>query len=274
MALLFSDPDRFEITIEVVPPGGNDPEKLLDTLCSISHLDFHGFSVATNPVAKSRMSALVFAKLLQDKTGKSAILHLTVRDHNRLGLQSELWGAKALGLETVITVTGDPSASLPDNPTTTVNDLTVFDLISMADASGLHTGCVLDYRPEVDGLDHEVVRLEKKIANGAKFIITQPVYDETTAQKIHDATKDFNVPVIMGILPLLSYRHAIFLHDKVAGIDVPEDLRHQIQATDDPISLCKQQSKKMLGLAGEYFKGACIMPPFDRFEILPDILKN
>lgn len=274
MFSLFTDHAKFQITIEVVPPGGNDPNALLERLSGISHLDFDGFSVATNPVAKSRMSALVFARLLQDRTGKPAIVHLTVRDHNRLGLQSELWGAKASGIETVIAVTGDPSASLPDNPTTTVNDLNVFELISMAGESGLHNGCVLDFRPEVDGLDHEVKRLERKIAAGAKFIVTQPLYDETTAQKIHTATRGFSVPVIMGILPLLSLRHAVFLHDKVAGIAVPENLRQQLEDTDDPLQLCKRQSKEMLALARQYFNGACIMPPFDRFEILIDILND
>ena len=264
----------FPLFAEAVKLPGIGPrlQKLLEKLTGISHLPFHGFSVATNPVAKSRMSALVFAKLLQKKSKKPAILHLTVRDHNRLGLQSELWGARALGIDPVIAVTGDPSASLPDTPTTTVNDLSVFELVTMAGESGLHTGCVLDFRPEVDGLDHEIHRIEKKIAAGAKFVVTQPVYDEQTAARISKAVTPFQTPVIMGILPLLSIRHAVFLHDKVAGIAVPENLRQQIQETDDPLGLCKEQSRQMLDLAKQYFDGACIMPPFDRFDILPDIL--
>lgn len=272
MTPLFTDPEKFQITIEVVPPAGHDPGPVLNKLTRIAHLPFDGFSVASNPVAKSRMSAMVFAKLLQKKTQKKAIFHATVRDHNRLGLQSELWGAKALGLDTVIAVTGDPSASKPDNPTTTVNDLNVFELIGTVAASDLHAGCVLDFRPEVDGLAHEIKRLGKKIDAGARFIVTQPVYDEATADKIHTAVNVFDVPVIMGVLPLLSYRHAVFLHDKVAGIAVPEKLKKQIRETGDPLVLCKQQSRQMLDIARNFFNGACIMPPFDRFEILPDIL--
>ena len=272
METLFSDPNQFHITIEVVPPKGSDPDHLLTTLLGISHLTFHGFSVASNPVAKPGMSAMVFAKLLQEKSKKAAILHVTVRDHNRLGLQSELWGAKALGIDTVIAVTGDPSASVPDTPTTTVNDVNVFELITMAKRSGLYAGCVLDFRPEVNGLAHEARRLQKKTAAGARFVVTQPVYDEGTAEQIYSSTRELGVPVVMGILPLLSYRHAVFLHDRVAGIAVPAQLRQQIKDTGDPIALCIRQSKQMLALARQYFNGACIMPPFNRFEILRDIL--
>lgn len=269
---IFSKPTDFIITIEVVPPSGNDPSALLSKLSSLSHLDFQAFSVASNPVAKSKMSAMVFTHLIQEHCHKKAILHLTIRDHNRLGLQSELWGAKALGIETVIAVTGDPSAPKADLPTSTVCDVNVCELISMARESDLCTGAVLDFRPEVDGLDHEAHRLVKKAESGAQFIVTQPIYDESTAMDIYTATKDLNIPVIMGILPLLSSRHAIFLHDKVAGIAVPKDLRQQMADSDDPVQTGILQSKQMLELARNMFSGACVMPPFDRFEILEQIL--
>ncbi|MFH2058924.1 MAG: methylenetetrahydrofolate reductase [Pseudomonadota bacterium] len=272
MTPLFSDPKKFIITIEVVPPSGNDPQPLLKKLSDLSSLNFQAFSVASNPVAKSKMSAMVFTHLLQERCKKPAILHCTIRDHNRLGLQSELWGAKALGIDTVIAVTGDPSPPKADEPTSTVGDLNVFELISMARTSGLNTGAVLDYRPEVDGLDHEAKRLTKKVASGCQFIVTQPIYDEKTAQKIHEATKGLNVPVIMGILPLLSSRHAIFLHDKVAGIAVPEDLRKKMATSKEPIKTGIAQSRQMLDLGRKMFSGACVMPPFDRFDIIEEIL--
>jgi len=274
MPSLFSNQDEFRVTIEVVPPKDNAPENLLAKIGTISHLPFHAFSVASNPVAKPRMSAMVFTHLLQKTTRKPAILHCTIRDHNRLGLQSELWGAKALGIDTVIAVTGEPSATQAEETTRTVCDLTVFELISLARNAGLFTGGVLDFRPEVNGLDHEAKRLEKKVAAGCQFLVTQPIYDEKTARQIQAATQSLNAPVIMGILPLLSYKHAVFLHDKVAGIAVPKNLRQEMKAAKDPVEQGILQSKQMLELAKKRFSGACIMPPFDRFEILSRILKN
>jgi methylenetetrahydrofolate reductase (NADPH) len=266
----FFNQNEFVITIEVVPPKGNDPSMILEKLSCLKDLPIHGFSVASNPVAKSRMSAMVFTHLVQKRTKKPAILHFTVRDHNRLGLQSELWGAKALGIDTVIAVTGDPSVSNADEPTSTVNDVNVFELITMAQNSDLLTGAVLGFRPEVDD-EYEAKRLKKKVESGCSFIVTQPVYDEKTAKKIYNATKDLKVPVIMGILPLLSYKHAVFLDDKVAGIAVPESLIKQMKDTQSPVKEGVSQAKQMLELARDMFSGACLMPPFDRFEILPDI---
>jgi len=274
MSFLISKNNKFIITIEVVPPQGNSAAKILKKLSDIANLAFHGFSVASNPVAKSKMSAMVFTHLIQKATQKPAILHCTIRDHNRLGLQSELWGAKALGIDTVIAVTGDPSAFREEEPTSTVGDLNVCQLIAMARDSDLFTGAVLDFRPEINGLKHEAKRLTKKVAAGCQFIVTQPIYDEETAKKIHRAINHLNVPVIMGILPLLSYKHAVFLHDKVAGIAVPEPLRQRMEKAKDPVKEGISQAKQMLKLAKGMYSGACIMPPFDRFDILPDILKT
>lgn len=272
MSFIFSSEQSFVVTIEVVPPEGNDPGLLLEKLAAVSHLGFDGFSVATNPVAKPRMSAMAFSHRLWQKTKKPAILHFTVRDHNRLGLQAELWGAKALGIDTIIAVTGDPSAARKDHPCTTVNDLSVFDLIRMGRDSDMVTGAVLDFRPERNGLAAEIRRLKKKAEAGARFIVTQPVYDAKTAQALNDAMADIPVPKIMGILPLISFRHAVFLHDKVDGIAVPENLRTKMQEASDPVAKGVENAKQMMALARKLFSGACVMPPFERFDILPCIL--
>jgi len=267
-----SDPDSFKITVEVVPPSGHDSQPLMEKIRPISTLGFHGFSVASNPVANPRMSAMVFSHLLQEQTGKPAILHFTVRDHNRLGLQAELWGARTLGIDTIIAVTGDPSAKNREHPAATVNDMNVYDLITLADASGMCPGAVLDYRPEVDGLDHEIRRIERKAMAGCRFIVTQPVYDRETAQRLKKGLAHIKVPVIMGILPLISVKHAIFLHTKVDGIAVPKTLQQEMTQSKNPLETGLQNSREMMKLAREWFAGACVMPPFDRFDILHEII--
>jgi methylenetetrahydrofolate reductase (NADPH) len=270
MAFILKNTDKFKITIEVVPPEGHNGA-LLNTLKKMAHLPFDGFSVASNPIAKPRMSAMVFSYLLQQAIGKPAILHLTIRDHNAIGLQGEMWGARALGVETVIAMTGDPTKS-QSKKATTVGDVNVFGLIKMSRNSSLTTGAVLDYRPETDGLDMEARRLEKKVSAGAQFIVTQPVYDKETADSILNACDHLNVPVIMGILPLLSPRHARFLHHKVAGIAIPKKIMDEMETAPDPVGQGIAQAKDLLDMAKDRFHGACVMPPFDRFDILPKII--
>jgi homocysteine S-methyltransferase len=264
--------NQFLITIEVVPPEGPQTEPLLTTLKSLHDLPIDGFSVATNPVAKPRMSAMALCALLQQQTGRPAILHCTTRDHNRLSLQGMLWGALALGIETVLVTTGD-FVALGDRATTTdVRDTDVCGLVTMARDSGLHTGVVLDPGPESRGLDKPVGRLERKIEAGAQFVVTQPYYDEAGLDQLVGATRHIEIPIILGLLPLRTPRHAEFLHQKVAGINVPRQVRDRMDSAADPVAEGIANTREVLNLARKHFAGACLMPPFDRFDMLGEIL--
>jgi homocysteine S-methyltransferase len=264
--------EPFVVTIEVVPPAGPQPEKLLTALAALDGLPFYGFSVATNPVAKPRMSALATCALIQQRTAKPATLHLTTRDHNRLGLQAELWGARALGIETVLVATGDFVAFQDRHHTSTVRDADVYNLVRMAREAGMTTGVVFDTHPEVNGLTSAVAHLERKVDAGAQFAVTQPVYDSAAADELAQATQAAGIPVILGILPLRTPRHAEFLHTKVAGITVPDTLRKRMHSAADPIAEGAANARDMLLIARQGFSGACIMPPFDHYEVMSQIL--
>jgi len=266
------DTDRFLITVEIVPPAGADIQPLLSALKPLKGLPVDGYSVAANPVAKPRMSAMALCARLQQETGRPAILHCTTRDHNRLSLQSLLWGARALGIETVLVTTGD-FVALGDRATVTdVADADVFGLIDMARSTGLRTGVVLDPGPASGGLEGPVRRLKRKIAAGAQFVVTQPFYDRAGTDALVAATRHIDIPIILGILPLRTPRHAQFLNDKVAGINVPVKVRERMRRAADPAAEGLANSRAMLALAREHFAGACLMPPFDRYDMLASIL--
>ena len=274
MARLSVNTGRFTITVEVVPPEGPQTEPLLRDLQALKGLPIDGFSVATNPVAKPRMSAMALCALLQQQTGRPAILHCTTRDHNRLSLQGMLWGALALGIETVLVTTGDFVALGDRTITTDVRDMDVCGLVTMARDSGLQTGVVLDPGPESQGLEKPVKRLERKIAAGAQFVVTQPYYDEAGLDELAAATGHIEIPVILGLLPLRTPRHAEFLHQKVAGINVPRQVRERMSHAADPVTEGIANAREVLNLARERFAGACLMPPFDRFNMLMSILAD
>jgi methylenetetrahydrofolate reductase (NADPH) len=267
-------PDSFTITVEVVPPAGPDAGPILEALRAISTLPFDRFSVATNPVAKPRMSALALSALIQQQTSKPTTLHCTTRDHNRLSTQGLLWGARALGIRTVLVATGDYVALGDRAKTTTVRDLDVYALVRLAREAGLHTGVVLDPRPESNGLEPQARRLVRKVQAGAQFAVTQPVYDEAGARKLYEATRQAGIPIHMGILPLRTARHAWFLHHKVAGIAVPEAVRQRMEHATDPLAEGLSAAREMLAIARQWFAGACLMPPFDHYEVLHDILDD
>jgi methylenetetrahydrofolate reductase (NADPH) len=267
-----SDHQRFDLSVEVVPPAGPSAQATLLRLEGIAGLPFDRFSVATNPLARPRMSALALAALIQQRTGKPATLHVTTRDHNRLSIQSLLWGAKALDLQSVLVATGDYVALGKRASTSTVRDLDVYDLVRLARQSDLHTGVVLDPRPEKAGLAHEVRRLEHKVQAGAQYAVTQPVFDEASARELRDATAALEIPIILGILPLRSLRHAQFLDQEVAGIQVPFHIQARLEQKSDAAAEGLALGRDMLSMAREWFAGACLMPPFGHYDIVPSLL--
>ena len=261
----------FLLTVEVVPPRGPDASSLLEALRPVAPLGFQAFSVATHPVARPHMDALALCALLQRATGKPTILHCTPRDHNRLALQGLLWGARALGIRTVLVATGDRIA-LSEQGLTGVRDLDVFGLIRLAAKAGLQVGVVFSPREGTRGVRREAQRLRQKAEAGAGFAVTQPVYSAEEAEALGEAARPAGLPVMLGVLPLRTPAHAEFLHRQVAGIQVPEAIRRRLREAADPAGEGLALAREMLAEARRGFAGACLMPPFGHYEILAPLL--
>jgi homocysteine S-methyltransferase len=262
----------FLLTVEVVPPRGPDPSALVEALRPLAPLRFQAFSVATHPVARPHMDALAACALLERATGRPCILHCTPRDHNRLALQGLLWGARALGIRTVL-VTGGDRIALSERGLSGVRDLDVLALIALAAQAGLQVGVALSPpRTGVRGLARETRRLRAKAEAGAGFVVTQPVYSGEQAEALAEAALPAGLPVLLGVLPLRTARHAEFLDRRVAGIRVaPEALRRLRQAAE-PGEEGLALAAEMLAAARRSFAGACLMPPFGRYEMLSRLL--
>lgn len=264
--------DRFTVIVTVVPPAGPDPEPLLTRLAALEQRSFDAFSVASNPMAKPRMSALVFSQLLRQRVNKSVIWHCTTRDLNALSADSALWGAKALGIETVLVTTGDTVALRQRTQAQTAQDVSVFDLIRKARAIGFRTGVVLDPGTDASGFVQSVRHLKWKERAGAQFVITQPAYDEAGVETLGEAAQQVDLPILMGVLPLRSAQHATFLDRWVSGIIVPAAVRQRLAQADEPAAAGLANARAMLTLARERFAGACLMPPFGRYELVGEII--
>jgi homocysteine S-methyltransferase len=262
---------QFLITVEVVPPKSPDAGAMLAALRALSTLPIYGFSVATNPVAKPCMSALATCALIRRQLGKPATLHCTTRDHNRLSLQGLLWGARALEIDTALIMTGDFVALADRDSTTTVRDIDVFDLVALSREAGLRTGVVFAYSDKPTTRERAIRRLEKKVEAGAQFVVSQPVYDEQSVIALSEIGNACGIPMILGILPLRTLRHAEFLHNKVAGIEVPRTVRDQMEAASDPVTEGIVNARQMFMLAQRHVSGVCIMPPFNHYEVVSEI---
>lgn len=280
---------KFVITTEVSPPNGFDVSSTLDALSVLRDSGLvDTMNVADNPRAQSRMSALAMSSLIQARLGMETIMHLALRHRNLVALHSELLGAHALGVRNVFIVMGDVprTGSYPD--ATSISDITASGAIRLikalnsgVDGSGrpieqatsFNVGCA--FNMGATNMDRELRTLDRKLDAGADFILTQPVYSAELVEQTRQRLGGFPAPVLLGILPLRSPRHAEFLHNEVPGMAIPEEIRARIGAAGDDaanegVEICQELLRDVHGaVAGLYF-----MPPFGRYRIVLDVLEG
>jgi homocysteine S-methyltransferase len=281
---------KFVVSVELDPPKGADPGQILDRAQYCKENEVDVINVADGPRASARMSAQSLCVLLQGKVGIDTILHYTCRDRNLLGIQSDLLGAYALGLRNILAITGDPP-KLGDYPdATAVYDVDSIGLIRIMDhldhgcdlagnligpALGIHIGCGAD--PGKPDEDKEVRRLEEKVAAGAEYIMTQPVYDPRTVERFLGRVRHLKTPILVGILPLYSHRNAEFLHNEVPGMRIPDDIRERMRKAGSGESAQREGvaiARDALAAARERAQGAYVMPPFNKVELAIKVIES
>jgi homocysteine S-methyltransferase len=274
---------KFVVSVELDPPKGADPGRIIDRAQYCKENEIDAVNVADGPRASARMSAQSLCVLMQTKVGVDTILHYTCRDRNLLGIQSDLLGAYALGLRNILAITGDPP-KLGDYPdATAVYDVDSIGLIRIMDhlnhgrdlagnaigpPLGIHIGCGAD--PSKPDLEKEVRRLEEKVKAGAEYVMTQPVYDPRTVETFLGMIRHLSVPVLIGILPLYSHKNAEFLHNEVPGMTIPEDIRERMRRAGSGDAAQAEGvaiAQEALLAVRDLVQGAYIMPPFNKVEL-------
>ncbi len=289
---LLKKKEHFIISVEIDPPFGISHEKELRAVKELFKGKIDAVNIADGPRAMARMSPIALGKLIMENCDVEVIIHYTCRDRNLLGIQMDLIGANALGLRNILAVTGDPP-KMGDYPdATAVFDIDSIGLIHLIqnlnrglDFTGKFIGEATSFvvgagcNPGAVNFDYEIERLKKKIQAGAEFIFTQPVYEPSLLERFLDATKEFSeVPIIVGILPLASYRNAEFLHNEVPGMQIPPSIMERMAKAPSK----EAQREEGIKIAREMLaylrknkrvKGAYIFPPFGRYESVLRVLE-
>jgi methionine synthase / methylenetetrahydrofolate reductase(NADPH) len=280
---------KFVVSVELDPPKGADPGRIIDRAQYCKENEVDAINVADGPRASARMSAQSLCVLMQTKVGIDTILHYTCRDRNLLGIQSDVLGAYAMGLRNILAITGDPP-KLGDYPdATAVYDVDSIGLIRILShlnngcdlagnpigpALGIHIGCGAD--PSKPDREKEIRRLEEKVKAGAEYIMTQPVYDPRMVEQFLSTIKHLDTPVLIGILPLYSHKNAEFLHNEVPGMIIPDDIRERMRKAGSGEAAQQEGvriAQEALMAAREVAQGAYIMPPFNKVELAVRVIE-
>lgn len=279
---------KFLRCVEIDPPKGFNPQKALDGARLLKDAGVDAINVADSPMARVRMSAMTLCYLIQHEVDVETIIHFTTRDRSLMGLQSELLGAHAANVRNILALTGDPP-NLGDYPeSTAVYDVDSIGLIRIIsrlnhgeDSFGASIGrgasftiaCAID--PTRQDLEEEARRLHDKIESGADFVMTQPIFDVnvwTRFLKVY-GEKKLPVPVMIGVLPLQSSRHAEFLHNEVPGITLTDKARDRMrQAGSNGRREGVLMAQELLRELVPHADGTYLMPSFGRYEVAAEVI--
>jgi homocysteine S-methyltransferase len=283
---------KFCISVELDPPREMDPQKSIDGAAFLKEKGIDVINIADGPRAIARMNPAALAQLVQLDSGMESVIHFCCRDRNILGMQMDLLGNHALGLHNILAVTGDPPKMGSYPNATAVFDIDSIGLISFLqmmnrglDFSGRPMGGKTRFfvgagcNPAHVDLDLEIERYGKKVQAGAEFFFSQPIYDPQVLYDFLNATEAFSeVPFMVGILPLASYKNAEFLHNEVPGMQVPEAIRERLRKAPtkkDQRRIGMEVAQETLRLAKEHprINGAYIYPPFGSYKAVLKVME-
>ena len=276
--------------VELDSPRGLDMGPFLKAADELVQAGATALTLADNSLAILRVANTAAATLLRERFGTTSVIHLACRDKNLIGLQSELMGLATLGHRHVLALTGDPS-KFGDHPGASsvydVNSLGLIDLIRQMNegrnSAGREIGPGAEFiigvafNPNSKNFDAQVKKLERKMERGAHFVMTQPVYEKAMIRKMKEALGPLGIPVLVGVMPVISSRNAEFLHHEVPGISIPDAVREKIRSLPEGPAQAdygREVAAELAREVAEHFRGIYLITPMVRSGMTAPIVKE
>jgi homocysteine S-methyltransferase len=276
------------IIAEIDPPPHLDMAPMFAGAQALFAAGADAISLAENPLASARMENFFVAHRLHQETGKQVICHITGRDRNALATQSALMAAHVAGLEAVLAITGDPPQIGGHQKGVGVYEHTSVGLVRLLNT--LNNGRTMSgrdlkgktnfsigvaFNSAAANLDAEISKLRRKEAEGAQFIMTQPVFDTAQAKRVMEALSAFpRLRVFLGFLPPISERLALYLHNEVPGIRLPEAFLKTISmlAPADQERFATEETLSLIDSLKKDLRGIYLITPGAKWQVLENLI--
>lgn len=275
--------NEFVVAIELSAPINTDISKLIAgaKICRENNVDL--VTVPDSPMSKVRADSSIIAARIKREIGIEAMPHLCCRDKNTNAIRSTLIGSHIESIRNVLAITGDPISDASKVETKSVFNLNSFRLMELIEEMNgelfVQDNIFIGGALNLNVLNKEVEfnRMIKKIDKGAKFFLTQPIYDDAAIEFLKKVKERTNVKILAGLLPVVSYRNAMFLNNELPGVTIPdkyvnmftEDMSKD-EAQEIGIMIAVELGKKVKDICdGLYF-----ITPFNRVEMLMEIIKR
>ena len=286
-------PAAWPVIAEIDPPGHLLFQGVIEDARAAAKAGADAISMAENPLASLKMSNIALAGIVRREIGVQTICHQSCRDHNLLGIQSLLMGLHALDIQAVLALTGDPLGA-GTGAGRSVFDLNSFTLTRLV--AGLNRGVSqagvnlkaetnfslgVAFNSSARNLAGEAQRLKRKLDEGARFVMTQPVFDAEHGRRVLEMVQPIGMKIFLGFFPLVSARSALYLHNEVPGIHIPEAVLKMLTA----ISSKEDQEKAGLEACARLLDdlrddlravsgGVYLISPHNRAQLLVPLIRQ
>lgn len=272
----------FVIAAELDPPYGTDLTKLINGSNMLKEAGADIVTVSDSPLGQVKMEPAICSARIHRECGIDTLPHICCRDRNINALRSVLLGAHSEGIRAVLAVTGDHIAESDRGivkPVFNISSTQLMTIISemnkevFADSPILIGGA---FNPDLKYAKSQLKRLEKKMECGATFFLTQPVYSSENIDIIEEA-RSLGAKMLVGIMPLVSYRNASFLNNEVPGINIPQEIIDSFSPNmtrEESTAVGTEIAVRLAEIYKPHADGFYFMTPFNRAEIICNIIKS
>jgi methionine synthase I (cobalamin-dependent)/5,10-methylenetetrahydrofolate reductase len=284
------DRGEWVVSVELDPPKGANLEAVLETATTLRDSGrVHVVDVNDNPMARARMSALVASAAIELELGLETIPHVTPRDATVMGLESQLLGAHSQGIRNILAVTGD-HPHVGDYPGShgvyEVDSIGLTSVLSRLNAGRDYSGKAIDaptsfyvgvaVNPSAEDIDTELERFRRKVEAGARFGMTQALFDLEYLDRFLDALGgESPIPLLVGVWQLTSFQLAFRIHNEVPGIIVPERVQQRLaDAGSDAGRVGLELARELLEGARSRAAGTYLIPPFKQPLAVLELLES
>ena len=269
--------------VEMDPPFNGDITKVCAGAKLLADAGVDLLTLSDSPMARARMDAGALAARLIRETGIPVMPHVACRDRNIIGLRGMLLGDHMNDIRQLLIVTGDPVARDARGTISGVFDMNSIRLMEYVSHMNeelyaddpLHMGGALNYHGA--NPDAIIRRMEKKIEAGCEYFLTQPIYSNSDVERIAYIKEAIGTraKIFGGIMPLVSYKNAMFIHHEMAGITIPEEILTQYDpqmSRADAQAVAAAISVELADKLAPIVDGYYFMTPFNRADLICEIM--
>ena len=275
--------NKFVTAIELSAPMDTDIKSLMEgaRLCKENGIDL--VTIPDSPMSRVRADSVIISSKIKREVGIEVMPHICCRDRNTNAIRSSILGGHIENIRNILAITGDPVSDANKVETKNVFNLNSFKLINLIKDTNeqvfkgdeILIGGALNLN--VRNKEAEYKRMVKKIENGAKFFLTQPIYDDETIEFLKVVRERTDAKILAGILPIVSYRNAQFLNNELPGVKIPEEIINRFspemskeEGQEVGIEIATELGKKLKDICdGFYF-----ITPFKRVSMLIEIINR